>query len=450
MATRTRSWALSLNPRTKPDDPTTAKPGFAISDPTGTNRLFIDRTSGNVGIGTLIPGRVLEVSAADANTGLKITGVDSNRSWLMTVGAVVGDSKLTFFDYGAAASRLTIDTAGNVGVGTTSPDRAKLEVRGTVGNTVALFGDFGISLVASWPNIGFNSYFNGVWKSISPGFAGNIDVNQGDGSMNFYLASAQANAADVALVTVPRLSIAPSGAVTMGGPVGIGTVPAFTLDVRSSGRIKLGLEGLGGGQLQVACNTNDNSIFLEAFNAAGNASAAAFWLTGANSQNVPALNLQANRVSIAGDLVVAGHKSGYVVDQFINSVNDQLEQGDVVILGSNQVSLYYGKNNAIPVPEVDLTTRALDTRVCGIVHSVQGNVVSADEGGSGKRLKDLTSEELDATDLTKVQAGQTGLMVTLGAYAYCKVDADIAPIEVGDLLADKSHERPCAEGNRGS
>jgi hypothetical protein len=25
-------------------------------------------------------------------------------------------------------------------------------------------------------------------------------------------------------------------------------------------------------------------------------------------------------------------------------------------------------------------------------------------------------------------------MVTLGAYAYCKVDADIAPIRVGDLL----------------
>ena len=27
-----------------------------------------------------------------------------------------------------------------------------------------------------------------------------------------------------------------------------------------------------------------------------------------------------------------------------------------------------------------------------------------------------------------------GWMVTLGAYAHCKVDADIAPIKVGDLL----------------
>ena len=37
-------------------------------------------------------------------------------------------------------------------------------------------------------------------------------------------------------------------------------------------------------------------------------------------------------------------------------------------------------------------------------------------------------------DLTKVNAGQIGWMVTLGAYANCKVDADIAPVHVGDLL----------------
>jgi hypothetical protein len=29
---------------------------------------------------------------------------------------------------------------------------------------------------------------------------------------------------------------------------------------------------------------------------------------------------------------------------------------------------------------------------------------------------------------------QLGKMATLGAYAHCKVDADIAPIEAGDLL----------------
>jgi hypothetical protein len=39
--------------------------------------------------------------------------------------------------------------------------------------------------------------------------------------------------------------------------------------------------------------------------------------------------------------------------------------------------------------------------------------------------------ELDAT---KVSDQQIGHMVTLGAFSHCKVDADIAPIEPGDLL----------------
>jgi hypothetical protein len=84
-------------------------------------RLRVE-TNGNVGIGTSTPGRALEVAAADSNTGIKITGNNSNRSWLMTVGATAGDGKLNIVDFGAGASRLAIDTAGNVGIGTTSPN----------------------------------------------------------------------------------------------------------------------------------------------------------------------------------------------------------------------------------------------------------------------------------------------------------------------------------------
>jgi len=41
-------------------------------------------------------------------------------------------------------------------------------------------------------------------------------------------------------------------------------------------------------------------------------------------------------------------------------------------------------------------------------------------------------------DRAKFAAESVGLMVTLGAYAHCKVDADIAPIAVGDLLTTSS------------
>ena len=79
---------------------------------------------------------------------------------------------------------------------------------------------------------------------------------------------------------------------------------------------------------------------------------------------------QAGDVAIAGTLTAGGGKGGYVVDHFINAVGDALERGDVVVVGGNEVKHYYGVGNSIPVPEVDLTDRAYDTRVCGIVESV--------------------------------------------------------------------------------
>ena len=64
----------------------------------------------------------------------------------------------------------------NVGIGTTTPTRAKLEVHGAVGSTSAIFGgeSTGISLQRNWPGIGFNHYYNfdnGGHKYIANGFA---------------------------------------------------------------------------------------------------------------------------------------------------------------------------------------------------------------------------------------------------------------------------------------
>lgn len=54
----------------------------------------------------------------------------------------------------------------NIGIGTTTPTRGKLEVVGVAGNgaTVAVFGGHttGISLQCNWPTIGFNQYRDAV------------------------------------------------------------------------------------------------------------------------------------------------------------------------------------------------------------------------------------------------------------------------------------------------
>ena len=180
-----------------------------------------------------------------------------------------------------------------------------------------------------------------------------------------------------------------------------------------------------------------------------------------------------NNAAVGGSLHVAGdvnidgtltaHKIGYVADRFLNPLGEALEQGDVVVIGENQASLYYGPENSVPIPEVDTTERAYDRRVCGIVSEVLGEVTSvareqANPGARRRRssgvpgVRSFTLEERVQLNRTQVQPRQIGGMVTLGAYAYCKVDADIAPIEVGDLLTTsptKGHAQKVVDPSQG-
>ncbi len=172
-------------------------------------------------------------------------------------------------------------------------------------------------------------------------------------------------------------------------------------------------------------------------------------------------------LDVGGDLKVRGNitftgsltggaKGGYVMDQFVNKVGEGLEEGDVVVIGKNQASLYYGANNNIPIPEIDIARRTFVTRVCGVVCEIYTEIKSEVEEETDptaaevkrpeakiakKRVKPevqqrqaFTAEQLAKLDRRKIAPGQIGWMVTLGTFAHCKVDADIAPIEVGDLL----------------
>jgi hypothetical protein len=149
-------------------------------------------------------------------------------------------------------------------------------------------------------------------------------------------------------------------------------------------------------------------------------------------------------LNVPGGVTAAG-KSFYVADHFVNRLGEALEQGDVVVIGEAQPDLFAG-DGIVPIAEVDLTGRAYDTRVCGIVADVQGEVVDggeevetyastvADGTGSTSGVRRYRADERDAVDLSKVEPGQVGAYVTLGAFSFCKVDAEIAPIEIGDLL----------------
>lgn len=122
----------------------------------GAIRATIANT-GNVGIGTTSPSCNFHVLAASGSTQAQIentagtgdTGLvfkDANRQWKVGINVGgVGASKLTFWDLTGAASRMVIDTSGNVGIGTTSPG-ALLNVKlgTTADSTGQPGGDMGV------------------------------------------------------------------------------------------------------------------------------------------------------------------------------------------------------------------------------------------------------------------------------------------------------------------
>jgi hypothetical protein len=92
--------------------------------------------------------------------------------------------KIFLFLFGSACAGSWLTAfSQNIGIGTTTPTRAKLEVHGSVGATSAIFGgeSTGISLQRDWPSVGFNQYYNAGSKYIGNGFAAVqfIDPNLG-------------------------------------------------------------------------------------------------------------------------------------------------------------------------------------------------------------------------------------------------------------------------------
>lgn len=259
-----------------------------------TERMRILHTSGNVGIGTANPTRRLEVNNANSggtamyaeNTfaggidGIAIHGRSVNFPgfgyggqftggyrglmatnpattyngtthgiWASSTGTTgVGTRIGGYFSASGGNHNYGIivpPTGGNIGFGTVSPDLARLEVEGSVGNTMALFRRSltgqGISMIGDWPAIHFNAYFDAGIRSMSNGgFASLINTDQNLGGITFQTTNV-ANTASGSLVTVPeRMRIAGNG------NVGIGTTaPSNTFHVNGTTRLVDGTQGTG-------------------------------------------------------------------------------------------------------------------------------------------------------------------------------------------------------------
>jgi len=100
------AWMLQLNPRSNQNSPSTAKPGFSISDGTGNSCLFIDNVTKNIGIGTITPSTTLDI-----NGGVNVTGSATFDNTVTLGSAANASNALTVYPPATFNNTLTVTGA---------------------------------------------------------------------------------------------------------------------------------------------------------------------------------------------------------------------------------------------------------------------------------------------------------------------------------------------------
>jgi hypothetical protein len=248
--------------------------------------------------------------------------------------------------------------------------------------------------------------------------------------------------------------------------------------------ITLDLSEAGGGRLEVGSNLNDNKVFLEGISADGNASAAELIITGRFITNLPIVSILANITRIIGDLQIGGSfDAGFTVSPSDASPNagyirfgdhtgwklhfgrarergaGALNTGAKGVLMTIQDNGNVGIGTLQPAEKLDIAGNLAvsgDVLLAGADCAEDFDVEDADTLESGTVMVIGADETLcashDAYD-TRVAGVLSGagdcrpgiilgrgtarpnrLPLALTGKAFCKVDAQYAPIGVGDLL----------------
>ena len=206
---------------------TTSGGDFLVCQTQSSDPVLLVKGNGKIGVGTSSPAYPLDVAGTshtyigilagtDSSAGLRLR--NDARDWDLNITTA---DKFAIYDHTAADTRLTIDTSGNVGIGTTAPV-TQLHLAGVDGReALRISGAGGGGGVQGSVYLGFHHWSTGTHPSARIGCQ-ETDVADYDASLLF-----QTRSSDADVVPTTRMTIDEAG------NVGIGRTPSssFALDV---------------------------------------------------------------------------------------------------------------------------------------------------------------------------------------------------------------------------
>jgi len=329
--------------------------------------------SGNVGIGTTSPGAKLDVA------GSMLWGNAAAAQGILGYGTQISIGSYTNYNLELRTNnidRMTIDTSGNVGIGTTSPS-SKLHVEDNTSNLTAM--------IHNLDNTGSENLYFGTNSTSDAGMSVYGSSNTGKQGKWEFFNNKTSGHYDWITAGSTKMTL------TNQGLLGIGyAYPYARLFVQDSG-------GFDPFQVRVSGSTklivkNDGKVGI-------------------------GTTLPDEQLTVAGNVKIDGNLNIYdgaskvmelgagldYAEGFDVSASDKIGPGSVLIIDADNPG------------KLALSNTSYDTKVAGIVAGAKGL-------GSGVRLG----------------AGQFDYDVALAGRVYCRVDATEEPVRPGDLLTTSS------------